>query len=509
MDPFDDTRGKTSMSRPGKLASIDLDRKLSRDKYKELMPDLETRLGQLQRRAIQAKLPVVVVFEGCEAAGKGVLINRFIRRLDPRHFRVHSIGKVYEDELFRPYLWRFWRRLPAAGKMAVLDRSWYGPILQQRVAKTSLEREWQTACDEIESFERQLCDGGYLIIKIFLHISQEEQEARFIQLESNPATAWRITKQDWIHHENYDTYCEYAEQMLTRSDNPRTPWHMMSANSLRAATVEIFEAICGAMENALDAREAGESPNLTPTQLPVKKGKNPLKNVDLSLSVSREDYKVKLDELQEEIRELAHQIYERRVPVVVVYEGWDAAGKGGNIKRLTQSMDPRGYEVIPVGAPAGIEKRYHYLWRFWQAIPKAGHVGIFDRSWYGRVLVERVEGFCTETEWRRAYREINEFESQLINFGTVLIKFWLQIDKDEQLRRFEARKADPHKKWKITDEDWRNRDKWGEYQEAVRDMLIQTSTETAPWTVVESNSKHYARLKALRTVVTSIRQALG
>jgi polyphosphate kinase 2 (PPK2 family) len=283
---------------------------------------------------------------------------------------------------------------------------------------------------------------------------------------------------------------------------------MMSTNCLRAATVEIFETICGALGKALDAREAGKSSELIPPQLPVKKGKNPLKNVDLSQSISREDYKNELGDLQEEIRELAHQIYERRIPVVVVYEGWDAAGKGGNIKRLTQSMDPRGYEVTPVGAPAGIEKRHHYLWRFWQAIPKAGHVGIFDRSWYGRVLVERVEGFCTETEWRRAYQEINEFESQLINYGTVLIKFWLHIDKEEQLRRFEARNADPHKKWKITEEDWRNRERWDQYQEAVRDMLIQTSTETAPWTVVESNSKYHARLKALRTVVAAIRPRL-
>ncbi len=496
------------MSKTGHLASIDLDRKVSREKYKELMPGLEVRLGHLQRRAIQAKLPVVVVFEGAEGAGKGVLINRFIRRLDPRHFRVHSINKVYEEERFRPYLWRFWRRLPAAGKMTVLDRSWYGPILQQRVGKTALEREWQNACEEIKSFERQLCDGGCLIIKIFLHITQEEQAERFLKLESNPATAWRITKQDWIHHENYDSYCTYAEEMLAQSDNPQAPWQLISATHLRAATVDIFATTCRVLEQALDAKEAGKFPEASPPRLPVKKGKDPLKKVDPGLTISREKYREELDALQEEVGHLAHQIYVDRVPVVVVYEGWDAAGKGGNIKRLTQSMDPRGYEVFPVAAPNDIERKHHYLWRFWRDIPKAGHVGIYDRSWYGRVLVERVEGFCTEDEWRRAYQEINEFERQLTSYGTVLVKFWLQIDKDEQLRRFEARQQDPHRKWKITDEDWRNRDKWDQYQEAVRDMLVQTSTETAPWTVVESNSKHYARLKALRTVVASIRQAL-
>jgi polyphosphate kinase 2 (PPK2 family) len=198
----------------------------------------------------------------------------------------------------------------------------------------------------------------------------------------------------------------------------------------------------------------------------------------------------------------------KRIPVVIAYEGWDAAGKGGNIRRLTEHLDPRGYEVVPIAAPNDIELAHHYLWRFWREVPKAGHITIFDRTWYGRVLVERVEGFCTVTDWRRAYREINEMERHLTAFGTVLCKFWLQIDRKEQLRRFREREAIAYKKWKITDEDWRNRRKWKAYQAAVEEMLARTSTPHAPWTIVESNCKWYARIKVLDTVIDAIKKAL-
>ena len=196
------------------------------------------------------------------------------------------------------------------------------------------------------------------------------------------------------------------------------------------------------------------------------------------------------------------------MPVVIAYEGWDAAGKGGNISRLTQNLDPRGYEVVPVAAPNDVEKAHHYLWRFWARMPKAGHITIFDRTWYGRVLVERVEGFCTEAQWRRAYREINGMEQQLAHFGTVLLKFWLHIDADEQLRRFRERQEMAHKQWKITDEDWRNREKMGQYRDAVEEMLHRTTTPYAPWTIVESNCKRYARVKVLETVCEAIRKRL-
>ena len=233
-----------------------------------------------------------------------------------------------------------------------------------------------------------------------------------------------------------------------------------------------------------------------------------LDRIDLSCSLDRDAYLAELAELQRRLYRLEHKMYVARIPMVIAYEGWDAAGKGGNIRRLTGGMDPRGYEVIPIAAPTQEELAHHYLWRFWRNVPKAGHIAIFDRTWYGRVLVERVEGFSSEEQWKRAYQEINEFERQLAEFGTVIVKFWLHISQEEQLRRFEARQTTPGKCWKLCDEDWRNRKKWPQYELAVLEMLERTSTTFAPWTIVEANDKHYARIKALRTVVNALEGAL-
>lgn len=233
-----------------------------------------------------------------------------------------------------------------------------------------------------------------------------------------------------------------------------------------------------------------------------------LSTVDTSLSLDRETYVRELTRYQLQVRELGYQVYVQKRPVVILYEGWDAAGKGGNIKRLTEKLDPRGYVVHPIAAPAGEDKTHHYLYRFWRRLPERGQIAIFDRSWYGRVMVERIEGFCTEEEWKRAFREINSFERQLDDYGTILVKFWIHISKEEQLQRFEDRRETAYKSWKLTDEDWRNRDQWDAYWTAVNDMLLKTSTITAPWTVVEGNCKWYARVKALRTVVEALSKAL-
>jgi polyphosphate kinase 2 (PPK2 family) len=236
-----------------------------------------------------------------------------------------------------------------------------------------------------------------------------------------------------------------------------------------------------------------------------------LSTIDVTKSLTKEEYVRDLIRYQLQLRALAYQLYEQKRPMVIVYEGWDAGGKGGNIKRITEKLDPRGYEVYPIAAPKGEDKTHHYLWRFWRRLkpPDEKQILIFDRSWYGRVMVERLEGFCTEEEWKRAYREINEFERQLVDFGTILVKFWIQISKDEQLQRFELRKETPYKAWKLTDEDWRNRQKWDLYEAAINDMILKTSTLTAPWTIVEGNCKWYARVKALRTLVDAMTQELN
>ncbi len=233
-----------------------------------------------------------------------------------------------------------------------------------------------------------------------------------------------------------------------------------------------------------------------------------LDKIDISKTLTPEEYKRQLVRYQVRLGQLGYQVYVQKRPVIIVYEGWDAAGKGGNIKRVTEALDPRGYVVYPIAAPAGEDKTRHYLWRFWRRLPERGQIAIFDRSWYGRVMVERIEGFCTEEEWKRAFREINQFERQLVDFGTVLIKFWIHISQEEQLARFETRKDTAYKAWKLTDEDWRNREKWDLYQEAVEDMLLKTSTITAPWTIVEGNNKYFARAKALKTVVETLEREL-
>lgn len=494
------------------LENIDLSRKIEKEEYKAAMPGLELKLGVLQREAIERKIPVIIVFEGWDAAGKGTLINRLILNLDPRHFKVSSALKPTEEERLRPFLWRFWIKTPAKGKMAVFDRSWYHRVLGERVNKTVKKPEWLNAYKEINSFERQLADDGNVIVKFFLHISKKEQKKRFEELESSPSTAWRVTKEDWQHLQQYDEYAGAVEDMIAKTGSSQAPWTIVEAHDRRFATVKIFKTVIQALENRIQALKAGEAQtarvqvsdnNLNDVSTSI------LDRVDLSLSLTEEEYAAKLKKYQERIRELEHQVYMKRLPVVIVYSGWDAAGKGGNIKRLTQNMDPRGYEVIPIGAPNDLEKQHHYLWRFWKEIPKAGHIAIFDRSWYGRVMVERIEGFCTEAEWKRAYREINEFEEQLANFGAVLVKLWLHIDKDEQLRRFQERQENPYKQWKITAEDWRNREKWDLYKIAVDEMLYRTSSPHAPWTIVEANFKYYARIKALKTVIAAIERRMG
>ncbi|MDI9442851.1 MAG: phosphate--AMP phosphotransferase, partial [Planctomycetota bacterium] len=288
-------------------------------------------------------------------------------------------------------------------------------------------------------------------------------------------------------------------------------WTVVEATQARFARVKVLETVIEAIEAELQRRAA--APRTAPRPMP-KPEPSPtrqhtiLDRLDATLAIQREPYEEELEKLQKRIFQLEHEVYVARIPAVIVYEGWDAAGKGGNIKRLTRGLDPRGYEVVPIAAPTGLEKSHHYLWRFWNALPKAGHITIFDRSWYGRVLVERVEGFCTEDEWRRAYREINEFERQLADFGAAIVKFWLHIDQDEQLRRFQARQNTPEKQWKITEEDWRNREKYAQYRIAVVDMLQRTSTTYAPWTILEANCKLYARIKALRTVAKVLEDAL-
>ena len=506
------------------LEKVDLSKKLSKEEYKEKMSHLETRIGQLQRECKALKIPIMIVFEGFGAAGKGLQIGRLIQSMDPRGFHVFPIKNETEEERMHPFLWRFWTKTPEKGRIAIYDGSWYRRALIDRFEKRTKEKELPEAFHSINSFEKQLTDDGTVIIKLFLDISRKEQKKRFEKLQKNKETAWRVTQGDLERNAKYNEYAAMMEDMLFKTDTDYAPWTIIEATDRRFATVKIYTTVIKAMADQIEKQERQKKKvtadqetedhmNVSEVAREAEKGLRELQvsilsKADLSLKYSREEYEENLDKLQKKIEKLHGELYRRRIPVVLGFEGWDAGGKGGAIKRLTAKMDARGYAVNPTASPNDIEKAHHYLWRFWRAMPKAGHVAIFDRTWYGRVMVERIEGFCTKEEWQRAYKEINDMEKDLYDAGAVVIKFWMHIDKDEQERRFRERQENPEKQWKITDEDWRNREKWDQYEDAVNEMLLRTSTDYAPWVVVEGNDKNYARVKVLKTVVDAIEERL-
>lgn len=504
------------------LEKIDLSRTVEKEVYKQSQKEEEARLGILQRRLKDAGVPVMIVFEGLEAAGKGIQINRLIQALDPRGFEVYASNSRSEEELMRPFLWKFWTVTPEKGRIAIYDTSWYRKVLEERFEKATKKKELPVAYEDIRSFEKQLSEDGTVIIKLYLYISKEEQKKRFKKLEESKETAWRVTKKSWERNREYDKYLLMNEEMLERTDTEYAPWTIIEATDRDYAALKILncvtsrldeeltrlektKAAAGTAEKKVASAETAEEEK-TDTENRYKNGV--LSGADLSKSLTREEYKTQSNRLQKRLEVLHSELYRLRIPVVLGFEGWDAGGKGGAIKRLTSHLDPRGYKVCPTASPNDIEKKHHYLWRFWNNVPKAGHIAIFDRTWYGRVMVERIEGFCSEAEWKRAYQEINEMEAHMVNAGAVVLKFWMQIDKDEQERRFKERMETPDKQWKITDEDWRNREKWDEYELAVNEMLVRTSTTYAPWVVVEGNDKYYARVKVLQTVVDALEKKI-
>ena len=497
------------------LREVDLNKNLTKNEYKEMMDKLAPKFAALQREARAKGLPVMVVFEGWGASGKGTMISRLIQPLDPRGFKVFTIQAENEEEHMHPFLWRFWTKTPAKGRMHIFDRSWYRRVITEQMDAPMDQKRLDAAYHQILSFEEQLSADGTLIIKFFLHISADEQEKRLKKLERSSETKWRVTKADWKHFKQYKAYLPMDDHMLEQTDMSWAPWHVIEATDREYAAVKVMTIVAGMIEERLNEENAKESRShlaeraqeeLPGTEETMRT--TVLDGVDVSLTMTKEDYKKRLSVLQKELTRLQNEMYLKRIPVVVALEGWDAAGKGGAIKRLTEPLDPRGYEVVPTAAPNDIEKAHHYLWRFWRAMPKDGHMTIFDRTWYGRVMVERIEGFCSQAEWRRAYREINQMEQNLTDHGGIVLKFWLQIDKDEQERRFNERMEDPEKQWKITDEDWRNREKWDAYVKAVDEMILRTSTTYAPWTIVEADSKYYARIKILETVVRALKNRI-
>lgn len=491
------------------LNAIDFNRRMTDVEYR-----LETRasrdeLANLQHRMKDAGLPVIVLFEGWDSSGKGSMIASMIQTLDPRFFKVYTTTDPTPEEQRFPFLWRHWYRTPERGKMAIFDESWYPEVSRARIEDGLSTEDAYSRMDSINTFERQLAQDGYLIIKFFLHISAKEQARRHARLLSDKNTRWRVSERDKFRNKHYKEYYRVYDEMLEKTNTVFAPWHVISAMERRSAMNDIYQIIVDSIRSALEEKKM-----IVPSEYHsqvhnfhlVKQPK--LEDVPLYRRLEDSAYRDMLRKEQKKLSKLHNIIYREKIPVVIAYEGWDAAGKGGNIKRLTAALDPRGYEVVPIASPTPIDKAHQHLWRFWQNLPESGHITVFDRTWSGRVMVERLEGFCSEEEWKRAYQELNEFEYELEKWGAILIKFWLHIDSDEQLRRFTERQNTPEKQWKITDEDWRNREKWDQYEVAVNDMVRLTSTEYAPWTIIESQDKKFGRIKAIQTLNDAIEARL-
>lgn len=481
------------------MFKFDIKEKVDKQESKRIMDDLTIELGKLQREAGEKKVPILIILEGLDASGKGGVISELLMAMDPRGYNVYSNNRESEEEELRPLFWRFWNHLPGEGEITIFDRSWYYSVFQEG----ENGKKYKRRCREIVHTEELLSREGTLIVKFFLYITKKEQRKRFEKLSENPSTSWKVTKRDWKSNKNYDEILERYGKLIGDTDTGEIPWNLILSEDLDTAKLKVMEELTENIRSYLD-----EDLPEREVELPKPKKEFKLEEAKAAAPVDKDEYRRKLKKYQRRLHELEHEIYERRIPVVIAYEGWDAAGKGGNIKRLVERMDPRGYDVIPIGAPTDVEKIHHYLWRFWTKLPKGGHISIFDRTWYGRVLVERVEGFCTENQWMRAYGEINEMESQWAEDGAVILKFWIHIDRDEQLRRFEEREKIEHKMWKITEEDWRNREKWDEYRGAVEDMIRYTSTKKAPWYVIEGNSKYSARLQVMERVIKTLEKRL-
>jgi len=500
------------------LEQVDLSLHIAKNEYDKLLEPLGYRLGELQRRCRDAGIPIVVIYEGWDAAGKGGSVNQLMRLIDPRGFKVYATEPPTDFEKMRPFLWRFGIRMPPRGFMAILIRSWYCRVLIERVEKLVPDKEWQRAYEDINAFERHLVDDGTVLIKFWLHITKKEQRQRLAKLEKDPYDSWRAKLANWDNHANYRAYIEAVEDMLQQTSSTSAPWMIIEAEDRYFGRLKTFESIARAMELALAEKERlakvkktyGFHVDPSAYRTIVLKSERFLKRYDLTKKIEdRKKYKERLASLQMNARQAHNRLFMEKTAAMVIFEGWDASGKGGAIKRLVAQLDARRFEVVTSPTPTNREHAQHYLWRFWKNIPQKGFLTIFDRSWYGRTLVERVEGFCATDAWQRAYKEINEFEKMLVDGGIIIIKFWLQIDKEEQLRRFKAREEISYKSWKITEEDWRNRGKWEEYEMAVADMIQKTSTAYAPWTVVASNDKYYSRIQVIETFMKTISAKLA
>lgn len=516
--------------------TAELGQKVSKGEYKEREILLRKELLDAQFRLKKAGFPVIVLFHGVDGAGKGETVNTLHEWMDTRLITTQAYDTPTTEEAQRPPFWRFWRDLPPAGRTGVFLKAWYSEPFLKRVYGEITQDELDHALSRIMAFERTLAVDGAVILKFWLHLGRIQQKKAFRALESDPAQAWRVTQRDWEHWKRYKDFVPVAEHLIMRTSTGSAPWEIVEGFDARFRNLEVGAVLLKGIRRGLEEEErrlqenshgAGRIPPGTEsvqkresvhlqTRGGPRKGSEVgpttaatiLSTLDMSKRLEREEYKEELNRLHGRLYDLRRAARKEQVSMILIFEGWDAAGKGGIIRRVVRALDARFYEVIAVGAPTEEERAQHYLWRFWRHVPRAGRVTIFDRSWYGRVLVERIEGFAKEREWMRAYAQINDFESELVGHGIVLKKFWIHVTPGEQELRFKARAEDPLKSWKLTEEDWRNRDRWAAYERAVNDMVERTSTQMASWSLIEGDDKRHARIRVLAEVCTALENAL-
>ncbi len=509
--------------------TAELGRAVSKKVFKKAVPSLREELLELQDRLHKGHhFQTILVFAGVDGAGKGETVSLLNEWMDPRWLSTQAYEKPTEDERERPDFWRYWRDLPPRGRIGMFLSAWYSRPVLDRVHGQIDEAAFLKRLERIVAFERALAVDGCLILKFWMHLSQDAQEERLKNLEADPLTKARVTEKDWDHWRLYDKFIGAAEQVIARTNTGSAPWTIVEGVDANHRGLTVATILRDNLQRRLAEAEAREGVAEVPPPKPVPQpkgkakgkaeklnGSDPagaitvLSTLDMTQSLDKPDYEAQLFEQQARLHGLHIRAKQHGISSILVFEGPDAAGKGGAIRRVHAALDAHNYQVNGIAAPTEEERAQHYLWRFWRQISRAGHVTIFDRSWYGRVLVERVEGFASEDEWRRAYAEINDFENQLIEHGTVLVKVWLHITKEEQLARFKLREKTPYKRWKLTDEDWRNREKWGDYEAAVDDMVQYTSTRAAPWSLVEGNDKRFARVKVVRTFADRLEAVLA
>lgn len=490
--------------------SAEIGHKVDKSTYEREVPALREALLDAQYDLISKRgFPVVILVGGVDGAGRSETVQLLNAWLDPRHIDTHGMGDPSDEERDRPPMWRFWRALPPRGRIGVFQGSWYSLPILDRVYGHTDNAALEEAMDRNIRFEQMLSDEGALILKFWLHLSKAGQKRRLKLLEKDPRTRWRVTDRDWRHYKLYDSFAQVCAQALRMTSTANAPWHIVEGEDARYRELVFGRTLLETLRKRLERPSPAALPAPPAPSMAAKVDNlNLLKALNLGEKLDKQVYQEALETWQGRLNLLTRDKRFAKISVVCVFEGNDAAGKGGSIRRITGALDARRYQVIPTAAPSDEEKAQPYMWRFWRQIPRRGRLALFDRSWYGRVLVERVEGFCSEYDWQRAYSEINDFEAQLAEHRIVVVKFWLSISKEEQLKRFKEREATGFKRYKITPEDWRNRDKWDAYEEAVCDMVDRTSTEIAPWTLVPANDKNVARIRILKTLCGRIEQEL-